>query len=43
MAGDSILDKIITQKQTESIGRLHVVDIIEALMERLGERSRVSS
>jgi len=40
MAGESILDKIMTQKQAESIGRLHVVDIIEALLSRLGVRER---
>jgi hypothetical protein len=40
MAGESILDKIITQKQTESIGRLHVADIIETLLDRLGEREQ---
>lgn len=40
MAADSILDKIMTQKQAESIGQLHVVDIIEALLGRLGERER---
>jgi len=40
MAGDSILDKIISQKQAESIGRLHVADIIESLLERLADRER---
>lgn len=40
MAGESILDKIITQKQTESIGRLHVADIIDTLLNRLGEREQ---
>lgn len=40
MAGESILDKIINQKQAESIGQLHVGDIIETLLERLGERER---
>ncbi|MFA5407075.1 MAG: sigma factor-like helix-turn-helix DNA-binding protein [Candidatus Nanoarchaeia archaeon] len=40
MAGESILDKIINQKQAETIGHIHVVDIIEALLERLSERER---
>ncbi len=40
MAGESILDKIMTQKQAENIGRLHVADIIETLLERLNERER---
>ncbi len=40
MAGESILDKIMTQKQAEKIGRLHVSDIIETLLSRLNERER---
>jgi len=40
MAGESILDKIINQKQAETIGRLHVGDIITTLLERLGEREQ---
>ncbi|MCX6792750.1 MAG: hypothetical protein NTY12_01875 [Candidatus Falkowbacteria bacterium] len=40
MAGESILEKIINQKQAETIGHLHVADIIETLLERLGERER---
>ncbi len=40
MAGESILDKIMTQKQAEKIGRLHVSDIIETLLGRLNERER---
>lgn len=40
MTGESILDKIMTQKQAETIGRLHVSDIIDTLLERLNERER---